>query len=90
MLWSLGRYDKARAVLQRDAEQLHFELHRQTSDRWENVRAGVDRLRQASIGEADVLTGLPNRQFLGRWLPEVLVRRRHRCASPRSTWMASR
>lgn len=72
VLWSMGRYDKARGVLQRDAEHLHFKLHRQSADRWDNVRAGVDRLRQASTGEADVLTGLPNRQFLGRWLPEVL------------------
>ncbi|MDP9463556.1 MAG: GGDEF domain-containing protein, partial [Actinomycetota bacterium] len=58
--------------LQHDAERLHVKLHRQTADRWENIRAGVDRLRQASAGEADALTGLPNRQFLGRWLPEVL------------------
>jgi diguanylate cyclase (GGDEF)-like protein len=72
VLWSMGRYDKARAVMQADAQRLHFKLHRQAGDRWERVRAGVDRLRQASAGEADVLTGLPNRQFLGRWLPEVL------------------
>jgi diguanylate cyclase (GGDEF)-like protein len=73
VLWSLGRYDDARAVLQHDAEHLHRKLHSQTADRWENVRAGVNRLRQASAGEADALTGLPNRQFLGRWLPEVLA-----------------
>jgi diguanylate cyclase (GGDEF)-like protein len=73
VLWSLGRYDEARAVLQGDAEHLHRRLHTQTADRWENVRAGVNRLRQASAGEADALTGLPNRQFLGRWLPEVLA-----------------
>lgn len=73
VLWSMGRYDEARAALQRDVEHLHTKLHSQTADRWENVRAGVNRLRQASAGEADVLTGLPNRQFLGRWLPEVLA-----------------
>jgi diguanylate cyclase (GGDEF)-like protein len=72
VLWSMGRYDEARDVMQRDTERLHAKLHSQTSDRWENVRAGVDRLRHAAFGEADELTGLPNRQFLGRWLPEVL------------------
>jgi diguanylate cyclase (GGDEF)-like protein len=73
VLWSLGRYDDARAAMQRDVEHLHTRLHSQTADRWQNVRAGVDRLRQASSGEADPLTGLPNRQFLGRWLPEILA-----------------
>ncbi len=72
VLWSMGHYDQARAVLLDDAEHLYVRLHRQSADRWENVRAGVDQLRQASAGEADVLTGLPNRQFLGRWLPEML------------------
>lgn len=73
VLWSLGRYDDARAVLQGDIEHLYAKLHNQTADRWHHVRAGVDRLRQASAGEADALTGLPNRQFLSRWLPEVLA-----------------
>jgi diguanylate cyclase (GGDEF)-like protein len=73
VLWSMGRYDKARGVMQAEAERLHFRMHRQGVDRWDNVRAGVDRLRQASVGESDPLTGLPNRQFLGRWLPEVLT-----------------
>jgi diguanylate cyclase (GGDEF)-like protein len=73
VLWSMGRYDDARVVLQGSIEDLHTKLHCQTADRWENVRAGVNRLRQASVGEADGLTGLPNRQFLGRWLPEVLA-----------------
>jgi diguanylate cyclase (GGDEF)-like protein len=73
VLWSLGRHDKARALMQADADRLHMRLLRQTGDRWEQVRAGVDRLRQASAGEADVLTGLPNGQFLGRWLPEALA-----------------
>ena len=73
VLWSLGRYDDARSALQRDVERLRSRLHCQTADRWQNVRAGVDRLRQASVGEADALTGLPNRQFLGRWLPRILA-----------------
>jgi diguanylate cyclase (GGDEF)-like protein len=73
VLWSLGRYHDARVALQRDIEHLRGKLQCQSADRWQNVRAGVDRLRQASVGEADALTGLPNRQFLGRWLPEVLA-----------------
>ena len=73
VLWSLGRYEDARSALQRDIAHLQSRVHCQTADRWQNVRAGVDRLRQASVGEADSLTGLPNRQFLGRWLPEVLA-----------------
>ncbi|MEO7371150.1 MAG: GGDEF domain-containing protein [Ilumatobacteraceae bacterium] len=72
VLWTTGRTDEARAVLQAEVDHLHEKLRWQTADRWDNVRAGVDRLRQASVGEADELTGLPNRQFLGRWLPEVL------------------
>ena len=72
VLWSMGRKDDARVALQRYVDHLNAKLRCQTADRWEHVRAGVDRLRQASAGEADALTGLPNRQFLGRWLPEVL------------------
>jgi diguanylate cyclase (GGDEF)-like protein len=71
-LWSMGRYDDARDVMQAETDHLHAKLHSQTADRWENIRAGVDRLRHAAFGEADALTGLPNRQFLGRWLPEIL------------------
>jgi diguanylate cyclase (GGDEF)-like protein len=72
VLWSMGRHDEARAVLQRSIEHLHAKLHSQNADRWDNVRAGVDRLRHALAGESDALTGLPNSQFLGRWLPEIL------------------
>jgi diguanylate cyclase (GGDEF)-like protein len=72
VLWSMGQYAQARAVMQRDAARLNARLHRQTADRWENVRAGVSRLRHSSVGESDALTGLPNRTFLGRWLPEAL------------------
>ncbi len=72
VLWSMGRKDDARTALQRYVDHLNAKLRCQTADRWDNVRAGVDRLRQASAGEADALTGLPNRQFLGRWLPEAL------------------
>jgi len=73
VLWTMGRYDDARAVLQRETEALQARLHRHTAERWDRVRAGVDRLRQSGVGEADQLTGLPNRQFLGRWLPEALA-----------------
>ena len=73
VLWSMGRYDEARAALERETERLYARLHRHHADRWEPVRASVDRLRQASDVEADPLTGLPNRRFLGRWLPEVLT-----------------
>jgi diguanylate cyclase (GGDEF)-like protein len=72
VLWSLGHYDSARVALQRDIGRLRLKLQSQTVDRWESVRAGFDRLRHGSAGEADALTGLPNRVFLGRWLPEVL------------------
>jgi diguanylate cyclase (GGDEF)-like protein len=72
VLWSMGRCDEARDILQRDNEQLYAKLHRHATDGWEPVRASVDRLRHASDLEADALTGLPNRRFLGRWLPEVL------------------
>jgi len=73
VLWSLGRHDDARAAMQRNIDHLHELLQTQTAERWDNVRAGVDRLRHSSVGEADELTGLPNRQFLGRWLPDALL-----------------
>ena len=72
VLWTMGRYDEARAVLQRETKRLYARLHRHTTDPWEPVRDSIDRLRRASDVEADPLTGLPNRKFLGRWLPEVL------------------
>ena len=73
VLWSTGRYDDARTVMRRQVEHLYDKLNSQTEDRWDNVRAAVERLRHASAGESDALTGLPNGQFLGRWLPEVLL-----------------
>jgi diguanylate cyclase (GGDEF)-like protein len=73
VLWSLGRYDEARIALQENVDRLHELLQTQTAERWDNVRAGVDRLRHSCAGEADELTGLPNRQFLGRWLPDALL-----------------
>ncbi len=72
VLWTMGRYDEARVVLQRETDRLYAKLRRHAADRWEPVRASVDRIRRASDVEADPLTGLPNRRFLGRWLPEVL------------------
>ena len=72
VLWTMGRYDEARVVLQRETDRLYAKLQRHADDRWEPVRASVDRIRRASDVEADPLTGLPNRRFLGRWLPEVL------------------
>ncbi|MEA3184624.1 MAG: hypothetical protein QOJ74_1101 [Ilumatobacteraceae bacterium] len=72
VLWALDRCNEAREVLQRENDALYSRLHHRATDRWEPVRASVDRLRQASDLEADALTGLPNRRFLGRWLSEVL------------------
>ena len=73
VLWSLGRCDEARDLLRRENDQLYVALHHRAADPLEPVRAGVDRIRQAIDLEADPLTGLPNRRFLGRWLPEVLA-----------------
>lgn len=73
VLWSTNRYDDARIVMRREVDHLYDKLNSQTADRWDNVRAGVERLRSACAGESDALTGLPNEQFLGRWLPEVLL-----------------
>ncbi len=73
VLWSMGRCDEARDILRHENEQLYAKLHHRVPDLLESVRASIDRIRQASDLEADPLTGLPNRQFLGRWLPEVLA-----------------
>jgi diguanylate cyclase (GGDEF)-like protein len=72
VLWSMNRCDEARDILRRENDQLYAKLHHRIPDVLESVRASIDRIRQASDLEADPLTGLPNRRFLGRWLPEVL------------------
>jgi diguanylate cyclase (GGDEF)-like protein len=47
-------------------------LQRERDARWEHVRLGVSYRTTAALSESDPLTGLPNRRYLGHWLPEVL------------------
>jgi diguanylate cyclase (GGDEF)-like protein len=71
-LWTLDRREQARAVLQNSNDTLHDRLHRRRDEGWDEIRAAIERLRDARDVETDSLTGLPTRRHLGRWLPTVL------------------
>ncbi len=71
-LWSLGRMEEARAVLERNLADTTRRLHDERAARWEHVRLGVEHLKVAAISLSDPLTGLPNRRHLSTLLPEVL------------------
>lgn len=72
VLWYLGRYDDARAALERNLREAHQRLYRERTARWEHVLLGVEHLKVAAISESDPLTGLPNRRALTQQLPDVL------------------
>jgi diguanylate cyclase (GGDEF)-like protein len=72
VLWEQGRYDDARAVMNRQLESVTQLLERERSMRWEHVRLGVSLKSTEAISEEDPLTGLPNRRYLSHWLPKVL------------------
>lgn len=71
-LWSIGRIDDARVVMQRQLDEARRDLYGERAARWEHVRLGVEHRRVEAISESDPLTGLPNRRFLGKVLPNVL------------------
>jgi diguanylate cyclase (GGDEF)-like protein len=73
VLFMMGRYDDARAVLERSLDDAHQRLHDERAARWEHVRLGVEHLRVEALSESDPLTGLPNRRHLAHLLPEVLA-----------------
>jgi diguanylate cyclase (GGDEF)-like protein len=72
LLWVQGRYDEARDVMNTQHTMLMKVLAREREARWEHVRLGVSYRTTAAMSESDPLTGLPNRRYLGHWLPEVL------------------
>lgn len=72
ILWAAGRFDEARHAMQRQTELLERSVRRERLARWEHVRLGVSHRTTEAISESDPLTGLPNRRYLGRWLPDVL------------------
>lgn len=72
VLWKMGRFDEARAALERNLDDANRRLHNERGARWEHVRLGVEHLRVAATSESDPLTGLPNRRHLAHLLPEVL------------------
>jgi diguanylate cyclase (GGDEF)-like protein len=72
ILWSHGRFDEARAELEKHYRAVATELRGERSARWEHVQLGVAHRGSEALSESDPLTGLPNRRFLGRWLPDVL------------------
>lgn len=72
ILWNAGRYDEARVAMDARHDLLERALRRERIARWEHVQLGVSHRATEAISEADPLTGLPNRRYLGRWLPDVL------------------
>ncbi|MDO8364887.1 MAG: GGDEF domain-containing protein [Actinomycetota bacterium] len=72
VLWKLGRFDEARAALERNLREADRRLHDERAARWEHVRLGVEHLRVEALSESDPLTGLPNRRHLSHLLPEML------------------
>ena len=72
ILWGQGRFDDARAVLEEQVRALDDALAGSRAARWEHVRLGISHRTTEAISEADPLTGLPNRRYLGNWLPAVL------------------
>jgi len=72
ILWGQGRFDDARAVLEAQVRTLDAALAGSRAARWEHVRLGISHRTTEAISEADPLTGLPNRRYLGNWLPAVL------------------
>lgn len=71
-LWSIGRLEDARIVMERQLDEARRNLYDERAARWEHVRLGVEHRRVEAISESDPLTGLPNRRFLGKALPNVL------------------
>ncbi|HUC32270.1 MAG TPA: GGDEF domain-containing protein, partial [Ilumatobacteraceae bacterium] len=72
VLWSLARYDEARAALERNHRDTMARLHDERAARWEHVRLGVEHRRVEALSSSDPLTGLPNRRHLENLLPEAL------------------
>ncbi len=71
ILWTMEKFECARTAMRRNTRQLMARIHQESSARWEHVRLGVEHKRVEAISESDPLTGLPNRRYLGHWLPEV-------------------
>jgi diguanylate cyclase (GGDEF)-like protein len=72
VLLSQGRVAEARTVMETQHRMLLTVLHSERDARWEHVRLGVNYRTTAALSESDPLTGLPNRRYLGHWLPAVL------------------
>ncbi|MCE9621158.1 MAG: GGDEF domain-containing protein [Actinomycetia bacterium] len=71
-LWSIGRLEEARIVMERQLREAGQQLYDERAARWEHVRLGVEHRRVEAISESDPLTGLPNRRYLNKVLPNVL------------------
>jgi diguanylate cyclase (GGDEF)-like protein len=71
VLWELGRFDEARAALERNLAASNSRLFDEQATRWEYVRLGVEHRRVEALSESDPLTGLHNRRHLAHLLPDV-------------------
>lgn len=81
VLWQRGEYESARAVLSLQVERLRVAVATERAARWQHVRVGVDLRLAEARSETDPLTGLPNRRYLERWLPEALDTRAPVCVA---------
>lgn len=73
ILWSLGRVDDARRLLEERITADHVSVAAERTVRWEHVQLGVEHRRVALLSESDPLTGLRNRRSLERTLPDLLT-----------------
>jgi diguanylate cyclase (GGDEF)-like protein len=73
-LWATGRYEDARQALVRRQAVLEQDLRRERAARLAHVQLGVEHRHTERISETDPLTGLYNRRYLARLLPDALER----------------
>ena len=73
ILWSLGRVDEARQVLEDRIMAGHVSVAEERKVRWDHVQLGVEHRRVALLSESDPLTGLRNRRSMERLLPDLLA-----------------
>lgn len=72
ILWSIGRFDDARRTLEHRLQSARNRISDEQRVRWAHVQLGVDHRRVAALSTTDPLTGLRNRRYLDRNLPELV------------------
>ena len=73
-LWETGRLVEAREALERRQAVLEQDLRRERAARLDHVQLGVEHRHTERMSDTDPLTGLYNRRYLARLLPDALER----------------